>query len=179
MPLAKRRVLDVGCGTGELLSRFLRWGATPSNLFGVDLMPERIRAARQAHPGIDFRLANAETLPFPDSHFDLVSVFTVFTSILDPRMAANMSAEIRRILQAGGRVLWYDFRYNNPFNPNVRAYSKSRILQLFPGFTVELETITLLPPLVRRLGPLTGLLYGPLNRLPCLRSHWLGILTKH
>src|SRR5262252_5722773 len=45
-PLHSRRVLDVGCGIGDRLAVFQDFGARPENLFGVDLIPERIRSAR-------------------------------------------------------------------------------------------------------------------------------------
>ena len=46
-PLDQRRILDVGCGTGETLAGFAAWGARPENLFGVDLLPDRIRRAKE------------------------------------------------------------------------------------------------------------------------------------
>src|SRR6516225_6007788 len=46
-PLENRRILDVGCGAGERLAAFVNWGAQPENLVGVDLISDRIRAARQ------------------------------------------------------------------------------------------------------------------------------------
>jgi SAM-dependent methyltransferase len=177
-PLEKRRILDVGCGSGERLAAFQDWGARPENLLGIDLIPDRIRAARKNHPQLNFELANAETLPFADGRFDLVTVFTVFTSILDRRMAANIRREIVRVLAAGGAVVWYDFRLNNPLNRHVRGISRRQIQNLFPGFELNLKTISLLPPLARLLGPLTNLLYPPLSSIPFLRSHYLGILTK-
>src|SRR6266566_3800855 len=153
-PLEKRRILDVGCGTGENLAAFADWGANPQNLFGIDLILDRIRAARRNSPRITFQLANAEALPFADRTFDLVAVFTVFTSILNHQMAVNSCREINRILSAGGAVLWYDFRMDNPFNRHVRGMSRKHIQNLFPGFTISLETVSLLPPLARRLGSL-------------------------
>src|SRR2546428_7489191 len=81
LPLTDRRILDVGCGTGEQLGLFANWGAKAGNLFGVDLIPDRIRIAKLNFPGINFQLANAESLPFRDGSFDLVVAFTVFTSI--------------------------------------------------------------------------------------------------
>jgi SAM-dependent methyltransferase len=178
IPLKDRRILDVGCGTGEQLGTFLRWGAKPENLIGIDLIPNRIQRAQQNFPRITFRLANAESLSFGNGSFDLVTVFTVFTSILDERMAANICREINRVLAPGGGVLWYDFRMNNPFNRNVRGLSRKHIQGLFPAFQIALKSISLLPPLARRLGRLTGLLYGPLASLPLLRTHYIGILTK-
>ena len=177
-PLGKLRILDVGCGAGEHLAVFAEWGASQQNLFGIDLIPDRIRAARRNSPRITFQLANAEALPFADRSFDLVSVFTVFTSILNDRMAVNSCREINRILSGGGAVLWYDFRMDNPFNQHVRGISRKHIQNLFPGFAISLETISLLPPLARRLGSLTNLLYPCLRSFPFLRSHYLGVLTK-
>ncbi len=177
-PLENRRILDVGCGTGERLAAFVDWGARPDNLFGVDLIPDRISEGRQNHPQITFELANAEALPFANHTFDLVTVFTVFTSILDDRMAANVCREINRVLPRGGSVLWYDFRMRNPQNRHVRGISRDQIRNMFPGFKINLQPISLLPPLARRLGRLTHLLYAPLSSLPFLRSHYLGVLTK-
>jgi len=177
-PLENRRILDVGCGTGERLAAFADWGARPDNLFGVDLIPDRIQAGRQNHPQITFQLANAEALPFANGMFDLVTVFTVFTSILDRRMAVNVCHEINRVLRCGGAVIWYDFRMRSPLNRHVRGVSRGQIQNMFPGFKINLEPISLLPPLARRLGRLTPLLYAPLSSLPFLRSHYLGVLTK-
>jgi SAM-dependent methyltransferase len=177
-PLGSRRILDVGCGTGEQLARFAAWGGVPTLLAGVDLIPERIGIARENHPDIDFQVANAECLPFAASSFHLVSVSTVFTSILDCEMATRVAAEITRVLTPGGAVLWYDFRINNPVNRHVRGISRRDIRKLFPGFRVVLDTVSLLPPLARRLGVFTNLLYRPLAALPFLRSHYLGLLLK-
>ncbi|MDE3066470.1 MAG: class I SAM-dependent methyltransferase [Verrucomicrobiota bacterium] len=177
-PLEARRILDVGCGGGEHLAAFEAWGARPENLFGVDLILDRIRLAQQNHPRLTFKLGNAEALPFAEGAFDLVTVFTVFSSILDGRMAAKVGREIVRVLASGGAVIWYDFRMRSPLNRHVRGISRRRIQGLFPGFKMSLETLSLLPPLARRLGALTHLLYAPLSSVPFLRSHYLGILTK-
>lgn len=177
-PLTHRRILEVGCGGGQQLGLFLNWGAKPENLIGIDLIPERIRAAQITFPGIAFQVANAESLPFHEGSFDLVAAFTVFTSILNPRMTANICAEINRVLAPGGGILWYDFRVNNPFNKNVHGLSRGQIHRLFPGFDLSLEAISLLPPLARCLGALTDRLYRPLCFLPFLRTHLLGLLRK-
>ena len=177
-PLGQRRILDVGCGTGETLARFEAWGARRDNLFGVDLLADRIRNAKESFPEMTFQEANAEALPFANGYFDLVTVFTVFTSILDPQMARNVSREIHRVLRSGGAVVWYDFRMNNPFNPHVRGISRKGIRNLFPEFRSRLVSITLIPPLARRWGFLTDLLYPCFAMLPFLRSHYLGLLVK-
>ena len=177
-PLADRRVLDVGCGSGKVLASLLELGARPDNLYGVDLLPERIAEAQQHYPDLHFQCANAEQLEFPDTSFDLVLLFTVFSSILDGQMACNVAHEVFRVLRPGGAVLWYDFRYDNPRNPNVRGMTKRHIETLFPGLHMRLHTITLFPPLARRLGRLTPVLYPVLAAIPPLRTHYLGLLVK-
>ena len=176
LPLGDRKVLDVGCGGGAELAWFRELGA--SSLTGVDLLPERIEAARKAFGDIDFRVANAEHLDFPDQSFDLVLAFTLFTSILDPQMAANVASEIRRVLRPGGGLFWYDFRYDNPNNNNVKGVGAKRVRELFGDLEGELHTVTVVPPLARRLGPLTAAAYPLLAALPPMRSHLLGILLK-
>lgn len=178
VPLGDRRVLEVGCGTGSELAWMLELGASPQQLVGVDLLADRIKAARYAYPELDFRVGNAEHLDFEDSSFDLVMAFTVFSSILEEAMSANVAAEIMRVLRPGGGLLWYDFRYNSPVNMHVRSVRARRVRGLFPQLMGRLYTVTVIPPLVRRLGPLAPTLYPVLALAPPLRSHLLGLLRK-
>ncbi len=175
-PLSKCRILDVGCGRGGLLGWFHEHGTPDENLFGVDLLPNRIADARERCPGISFSVANAERLDLADASFDLVAAFTVFSSILDPIAASNLARNIRRVLVPGGAVIWYDMRYSNPWNPHLARMTRPRIHGLFPDLAQELESISLLPPLARRLGSLTEQLYPALSSIPMLRTHYLGLL---
>ncbi len=177
-PLGTRRVLDVGCGSGKVLASLLSLGAKPENLYGIDLIPERIAEAKEHYPALNFQCANAERLEFPDSSFELVLLFTVFSSILDEQMARNVAREVFRVLRPGGGILWYDFRYNNPFNQNVWGMGLAQIRRVFPDAKVHLALITLVPPLARRLGWLTPLFYPMLAAMPPLRTHYLGLLMK-
>jgi len=178
LPLDDRRILEVGCGTGGVLAGLLEQGARPANLYGVDVLPERIEEASRLYPEFHFRLGNAEKLDFPDAYFQLVLFFTVFSSILDDGMAENVAREAIRVLQPGGAILWYDFRYDNPRNPHVRGVRRRRIVKLFQGLDLHLRTLTLLPPLSRRLGRLTPVLYPVLVKVPPLRTHYLGLLKR-
>ncbi len=175
-PLSQCRILDIGCGSGHLLGWFHERGALAANLVGVDLLPNRIRLARETFPKLTFLEGNAESSDFEDGSFDLVSVFTVFSSILDATMARNVAQTMRRILSHHGAVVWYDMRYPNPWNPHLRAMTKSRIRELFPSFVLELEPVSLLPPVARRLGMLADRAYPLLASIPLLRSHYLGLL---
>jgi ubiquinone/menaquinone biosynthesis C-methylase UbiE len=175
-PLAECRILDVGCGYGGLLAWFHDRGVPSENLVGVDLLPNRIQAAREAHPHFSFLQANAEYLDFADGSFDLVAAFTVFSSIIDPAMARNVARSMRRVLTSDGAVIWYDVRYPNPLNPRLRAMTKSRIRELFRPVFMQLESVTVLPPLGRRLGRSTDRVYPVLAGVPVLRSHHIGLV---
>lgn len=176
--LAASRVLEIGCGDGDVLAELVALGAHPGRVLGVDLLADEIARARARHPGIRFAVANGAALEAPDGAFDLVGLFTVFTSILDGGMAARVAAEADRVLAPGGAVLWYDFRVDNPWNPHVRGVDRARIRRLFPCYALHLRSVTVLPPLARRLGRATPWLYPLLARVPTLRTHWLGLLRK-
>jgi len=178
IPLGATRVLEVGCGSGGELARLLDMGAEASRLVGVDILADRIEAGHALHPDLDLRAMNAERLDLQDSEFDLVMAITLFSSILDRDMARRVAQEITRVLKPGGRLLWYDFRYSNPRNPDVRGVTANDVHALFPSMRGELTAITLLPPLSRRLGPLTPVLYPALSMVPRLRTHLLGILQR-
>ena len=64
------RVLELGCGPGNVAARLAETGA---RVVGVDLAPQMIRAARATYRDIDFREANAEDLPFESNEFQVVA----------------------------------------------------------------------------------------------------------
>jgi ubiquinone/menaquinone biosynthesis C-methylase UbiE len=176
LPLTDLRILDAGCGGGDVLASLVEWGALPQNLHGLELLPQRAAAAHDRHPTLQIHQGNAASQAFADDSFDLVLFFTVFSSVLDESLRRQMAAETMRVLKPGGAVVWYDLRILNPRNQNTRPLSRGAIAGLFPNLRQELRTTTLLPPLARRLGDLTAIMYPILNALPLLRTHYLGLL---
>lgn len=69
---AGSRVLDVGCGSGELLALLDELGATPA---GTDPAPGMVALARLRVPSADVRLGSFAHLPWPDRSFDVVTAF--------------------------------------------------------------------------------------------------------
>jgi SAM-dependent methyltransferase len=178
-PLGQTRVLDLGCGDGSLLRRFVEWGADPGRLAGIDVRQDAIDRARALCSALDLRVGTGTAVPWPDGSFELICQHTVFTSILDPAIRQAVASEMRRVLTPDGAVLWYDFMYDNPRNPDVRGVGKGEIARLFPGFELDLIRITLAPPLARLMpGPLLPVCYPVLAALPLLRTHYLGILRR-
>ena len=176
LPTTGGRVLDLGMGDGQLADVARRADLPIGSWSGVDLDPRAVQAAAAAAPWGHFIEASGDRLPFDDASFDVVVASTLFSSLPSKRLAEAVVAEIGRVLKGGGWLLWYDLRYRNPANPGVHGIGRDNVRSLFPGWTTDLASITLLPPLARHLGPLTGGLYGPLHASPFLRSHLIGRL---
>jgi ubiquinone/menaquinone biosynthesis C-methylase UbiE len=176
--LSEKKILDVGCGSGWGLREFMKYGAKPMNLFGIDLLEERTKEAKELVPNIDFRFGDASDLPYDNHHFDIVTQFTVFTSILDPKLKGKTASEMARVLKEDGTIIWYDFYVNNPNNPDVKGVKKKEISRLFPNCKIALKRVTLAPPLGRVLVPFSVLLCSLLEKVPFLCTHYLGWIQK-
>jgi hypothetical protein len=93
-------------------------------------------------------------------------------------MKENIASEMLRVLKADGTIIWYDYYVNNPWNPDVRGVKKKEIQELFPNCVLSLKRVTLAPPIVRILGPFSTLLCLILDKVPLLRSHYLGMIRR-
>ncbi len=89
--LSRKKILDVGCGNGTVLSYFLKENVPQENLYGIDLLSDRIAEAKRLYRGISFTCGNAARLPYPDEYFEIITQATMFTAILDPTMKKQIA----------------------------------------------------------------------------------------
>ncbi|HQR80082.1 MAG TPA: class I SAM-dependent methyltransferase [Actinomycetota bacterium] len=98
--------LELGCGTGFFLLN-LKLGGVLDEGHVTDLSPGMVDVAKRnaAHLGFDLegRVADAETLPYPDDSFDLVIGHAVLHHIPDLDQAMS---EVLRVLKPGGRFVF-------------------------------------------------------------------------
>lgn len=175
----EKAILDIGCGSGHWIREFLKLGAIPENLTGIDLLDWRVDAARRTCPAnVRLERGNAEQLWFSDRSFDVIAQFTVFSSILDPNMKRKVASEMLRVLKEDGFIIWYDFFVRDPRNKDVRGIAKKEVCQLFPGCQIDLRRVSLAMPLVRLVAPYSWLLCYLLERLKVLDTHYLGIIRR-
>jgi len=178
--LKDKKILEIGCGNGDLLRDFIKWGARPENLIGIELIAERVAEAIQLCPkGVSIQKGNAADLQISDQSFDLVLQSTVFTSVLDSNTKKRIASEMLRVLKRNGLILWYDYHMNNPKNSDVRGVKIREIRRLFPDCDIRLQRITLAPPIARLLAPYSWLLCYFLSRIPWLCSHYIGVIRKN
>ena len=176
--LSDKKILDIGCGNGGELRNFIKYGAKPKYIYGIDLLDDRIEIAKDISPNINFKCGDASNLPYKDEFFDIVVQFTVFTSILKKGIKKDIAKEMLRVLKKEGIILWYDFSYNNPRNPDVKGIKKKEIIDLFPNCKFTFKRVTLAPPIVRFIAPRSWLLCYLLEKLSFLCTHYLVIIRK-
>lgn len=174
---SEMKLLEVGCGRGEWLQVFLLWGFHPSNLYGFDLLDYRLLVARRIHPRIHLWQGDARQIPCPNETFDIVFQSTVFTSIPNSEIKAAVAREMSRVVRKDGLIIWNDFRYDNPFNRDVKGIGRREIRQLFPGASYKFVSVNLLPPLARVLAPVSMTLCRCLELLPGVCSHLFAVIV--
>ena len=130
------RVLDLGCGTGDVMIEVLRQGRA-TNVVGVDLTPGMLRRAgeRLADGGVGERArllrGDGETLPFRDACFEAVVSSFVMRNVGD-RAAAYR--EIARVLKPGGRYVQLEMgRPRNRLARKGFLFYFQRLMPLFAG----------------------------------------------
>jgi ubiquinone/menaquinone biosynthesis C-methylase UbiE len=91
-------LLDIGCGTGLFIRRYLKYGGTVT---GIDISTGMIRRATPIFPEVNFVAGNAEYLPFQDDSFDSISSLLAFSYLTRPDQTLK---DCCRILRPGGRM---------------------------------------------------------------------------
>jgi ubiquinone/menaquinone biosynthesis C-methylase UbiE len=175
--LADLTILEVGCGTGGVLTEFLGFGARPQNLYGLDLLEDRLFCAKERLPITHFLQANGCQIPFPEGSFDLLLQYTAISSILAPDLRRQMCAEMLRVTKPGGLILSYDF-WLNPTNRQTRGLRMSEIRASFAGCRIEPHRITLAPPITRKLASYAWGLCLFLESLKIFNTHYLAAISK-
>ncbi len=95
-PEAGDTVLDVGSSIGVVTNALRKYGLRPS---GIDVVPEFVEVARERYPDIDFQVAPAERLPFPNESFDYVNMSSLIEHVDDWQASIREAA---RVLKPGG-----------------------------------------------------------------------------
>ncbi len=102
------KVLDLGCGTGEMLFKLGKEYPNVGLLAGIDASEDMLELAKtklKPFKAASLELGSIEKLPYPDEHFDLIVSSGVVHYVVD---IASMSKEAFRVLKPQGRILLID-----------------------------------------------------------------------
>jgi demethylmenaquinone methyltransferase/2-methoxy-6-polyprenyl-1,4-benzoquinol methylase len=106
------RVLDIAGGTGDLTARFSELVGADGEVVLADINDSMLKVGRDKlidsgfHGNIEYVQADAQSLPFPDNHFDVVSIAFGLRNVTDKDMALR---SMLRVLKPGGRLLVLEF----------------------------------------------------------------------
>jgi ubiquinone/menaquinone biosynthesis C-methylase UbiE len=110
-------VLDVACGTGAVARAAARRLDGEGHVTGVDVNEAMLAVARRLRPELEWRLADAAALPFPDESFDVVLCQAALMYFPDPARAVG---EMGRVVRSGGTVavqVWSNLDAQQAYRP--------------------------------------------------------------
>lgn len=134
------RVLDIAGGTGDLSYDFARKVGPNGQVILADINDSMLKVGRDrlADRGIAGNLetvqANAEALPFPDNHFDIITIAFGLRNVTHKELAL---ADMRRVLKPGGRLLVLEFS-----KPRSELLSKAYDIYSFKALPLMGRAVT-------------------------------------
>ena len=139
-------VLDVACGTGDMVVELLKREA---DVTGADLSQEMLAIAKQKAPSATYMVADAEHLPFEDASFDAVTCAFGVRNFVHLEQGLK---EMLRVLKPGGRMVILELA--TPDSPIIRPFYNLYTRRIIPWLGQRLagsrEAYTYLPQSIER-----------------------------
>ena len=130
------KVLDVGCGTGNLAIAVKKLAGDKGEVFGIDPAAEMIEfasnKATKAKLDIKFRIGAIENIPFPDNYFDVVLSTLMIHHLPGDELKLKGFSEIHRVLKPRGILLVVDIDPPNALIAFLISHHKTSPRQYQP-----------------------------------------------
>lgn len=142
-------IVDVACGTGDMMGYWQRQGNKAGiaigRIVGVDPSEGMVDVAREKFPSFAYHISKATEIPLEAASADILSITYGIRNVVERQAALD---EFNRVLKPGGLVVILEFMKNeNPsFLGKIRDYYMNRILPKIGGFiSKNLEAYEYLP----------------------------------
>jgi SAM-dependent methyltransferase len=166
---AQRRILDVGCGAGNMMHHLARYGVVK----GIEVDPRPLQLAQQR--GYDVKLADASAgIPHDDAQFDVVTALDVIEHVQDD---GAILRECRRVLAPHGWLLvttpafMFLWSHNDVLNAHHRRYTAGELRRKLEMTGFRAQRLTYNNFFVFPLAALVMLLRRRTQTQPQLSSH--------
>lgn len=107
--VSQEKILDVGCGKGDLTRYFADLFHNPERIYGLDLSAHRINQARTLNPRINYFVEDLVTFQtFKEEDFGLITATDVFMHLETEEQILRALKNIGGILKENGIFIWYD-----------------------------------------------------------------------
>ena len=123
-------VLEIGTGHGHELGKYTQLNIPETQLFGIDLVIDRLKRAKRVYPCIQFTQQDGLLLAFESNSFDVVFQYTCVVHLLTKEEQELICKEMWRVLKPGGVIVWWDVA-----KPRWRLINMTRILNIIFGKT--------------------------------------------
>ncbi len=147
------KVLDVGCGTGDLTLEAKKLAGPSGEVHGIDASPNMIRQAgrKASRNGVNvtFKIGLIEHIEFPENQFDVVLSSLMMHHLPDDLKREGL-AEIYRVLKPGGRLLIVDMQATSGGSLGQRF--SDFMITMHGGHTTMQENVTNQIPFVEAAG---------------------------
>ncbi len=152
---AGQQVLDLAGGTGDLTARFSRMVGADGQVVLADINDSMIKVGRERLTdrgiagNVKYVQANAECLPFPDNHFDLITMAFGLRNVTDKDAALR---SMLRVLKPGGQLMVLEFSKPvlKPLNPIYDLYSFKLLPLIGKLITNDSDSYTYLAESIRK-----------------------------
>jgi ubiquinone/menaquinone biosynthesis C-methylase UbiE len=178
-----RHVLEIGVGSGRLTNHLVKQISMEAKITAIDINPNMLDLARQKvnAANVEFEVADAQELPFPDNSFDLVICQFGYMFLPNKQNGFN---EAWRVLKPGGQFLFVT--WDKPENNITLHISQQTILQLLkatpPPYFGKAYSAMNNPDELRRYTKLAGFENGTVEKItlegkcPCAMDAAIGFV---